>query len=208
MRQYGQVLILTVSSKMSGIHQRVTEYLALNPGADIRLVDSRTNSGAEGLLALHAARRLAEGVKLDELAQELQRLRSRAKIFVSLPSLKAMVASGRLNGRLGRVLQIIGFLPLVTINREGDGAVTGLSFSRRRSDRLLINKLKKGEIAAYALVHANNQTGAEAAAAAIEERIGMPPRYLSDISSVVANFAGEGAYAVAFIERDPRDGSA
>ncbi len=94
---YEQVLILTVSSKMSGIHARCQEYLAQQPQADIRLVDSRVNSGAQGLLALHAARRLQQGAGLQEVADELEGLRERTKIYVSLPNLKAMVASGRLN---------------------------------------------------------------------------------------------------------------
>ena len=202
-KQYGQVLILTVSSKMSGIFDRYKEYLTLNPKADIRLVDSRTNSVAEGLLALHAANRLQEGAELHELADELERIRERAKIFVGLPNLKAMVASGRLNKRVGGILQAIGFLPLVTINGEGEGTVTGLSFSRSRSDRLLLDKLRAGKVKEYAVVHVNDRPRAEAAAKAIQEKIGLAPRYICEISSVVANFSGETSYAVAYIENEP-----
>lgn len=205
-QQYEQVLIVTVSSKMSGIHDRFREYLGQHPKSKIRLVDSRTNSGGEGLLALHAAKRLQEGAGLDELADELEHLRARTKIFVGLPNLKAMVASGRLNKRVGGVLQLVGFLPLVTINHEGEGTVTGLSFSRSRSDRLLLDKLEKGKVKEYAVVHVNDKKRAEAVARAIEQKIGMAPSYICDISSVVANFSGETSYAVAFIEHDLKEG--
>lgn len=201
-RRYDQVLILTVSSRMSGLHARCQEYLEAQPDAAIRLVDSRLNSGAQGLLALHAARRLKEGAGLDELADELERLRGRTRIFVSLPNLKAMVNSGRLNRRIGGLLQAIGFLPLVTINREGVGAVTGLSFSRARSDRLLIKKLRKDQVESYAVVHANDAARAEAAAKRIQQKLGMAPAYICDISAIVANFSGEGSYAVALIEKE------
>ena len=205
-QQYEQVLIVTVSSKMSGIHDRCREYLGLYPKANIRLVDSRLNSGGEGLLALHAVKRLKEGAGLDELADELERLRARIKIFVGLPNLKAMVASGRLNKRVGGLLQLVGFLPLVTINHEGEGTVTGLSFSRSRSDRLLLHKLEKGKVKEYAVVHVNDKKRAEAVARSIEQKIGMAPSYICDISSVVANFSGETSYAVAFIEHDLKEG--
>ncbi|MHC1786510.1 MAG: DegV family protein [Christensenellales bacterium] len=197
---YDQVLILSVSSKMSGLHARYGEYLALGREAKIRLVDSRVNSGAEGLLALHAARRLKAGAGLDEVAGELETLRGRTRIFVSVPDLKAMVASGRLNRRVGALLQALGFLPLITINQEGEGAVTGLSFSRGRSDRLLLEKLRAGRVASYAVVHAHDPDRAAGCAGLLEKKIGFPPSYLCEISSVVANFAGEGAYAVAYIE--------
>lgn len=199
---YEQVLILTVSSKMSGIHARCQEYLAQQPQADIRLVDSRVNSGAQGLLALHAASRLQQGACLQEVADELEGLRERTKIYVSLPNLKAMVASGRLNRRIGKLLMATRFLPLVTINREGEGTITGISFSRKRSDRLLMNKLTKGRVQSYAVVHVNDEQRALAAARLIREKIGMEPEYVCDISAIVANFSGESSYAVALIEKE------
>ncbi len=205
-KNYAHVLILTVSSKMSGLYERYQEYLAHHPEAKIRLVDSRVNSGAEGLLALHAIERLQKGWGLDQVADELERTRFRAKIFVSLPNLKAMISSGRLNRRVGGILQKIGFLPLITINLEGEGTVTGLSFSRRRSDRLLLNKLVSGKVKEYAVVHANNPLRAAEIAKIIQQRIGMAPRYICEISSIVMNFAGESAFAVAYIENDVEKG--
>ncbi len=208
LRSYPQALILTVSSKMSGIHDRFREYLAQNPDKRVRLVDSRVNSGAEGLLALRAARRLQEGAGLDELAEELEKLRERAKVYVSLPHLRAMVSSGRLNKRIGRVLQAVGFLPLITINREGEGTVTGLAFSRARSDKLLMKKIVPGRIETYGVVHANNPARAQKAALAIQGKLGIAPSFICEISSIVTLFAGEGAYAVAFIEKEPEQGRA
>jgi fatty acid-binding protein DegV len=98
----------------------------------------------------------------------------------------------------------IGFLPLVTINAHGEGTITGLSFSRKRSDRLLLNKLRPGTIDRYAVVHAGDEERAQGAADDIKARIGMEPDYICEISSVVTNFAGEGAYAVAYIEKEGR----
>lgn len=205
---YDQVLVLTVSSRMSGLYDRYKEYLAQNKQSKVRLVDSRVNSVAEGLLALFASRRLQEGAGIDELADELESIRARTKIYVSLPNLKAMVASGRLNKNVGKVLQAIGFLPLVTINHEGEGTVRGLSFSRKRSDKLLLDKLEAGKVKEYAVVHVNDPKRAEAAAKAIRKKIGMPPRYICEISSVVANFSGDTSYAVAYIENETQGGDA
>lgn len=199
---YDKVLILTVSSKMSGLHARYSEYIAANPTAPVYLVDSLVNSGAQGLLSQYAADRLREGEEPEAVAQALEALRKRTKILVSLPSLKAMVASGRLSRRMGGILMKIGFLPLVTINAHGEGSVTGLSFSRKRSDHLLRGKLRPGRIERYAIVHAGDEKLARQAAGDIKGRIGMDPDYICEISSVVTNFAGEGAYAVAYIEKE------
>ena len=54
----------------------------------------------------------------------------------------------------------------------------------------------------YAVVHVNDPRRAEAAAKAVQELLGFPPRYICEISSVVANFSGETSYAVAYIENE------
>lgn len=199
LHSYDRVLVLSVSSAMSGLHARYQEYLqGVAPGR-VRLVDSRLNSAAQGLLALHAARRLAQGDSLDSVADALEARRARTRILVSLPSLDAMIASGRLNRRVGRVLRAVGYLPLITINSKGEGTVTGLSFSRRRSDRLLINRVLAAKPEEWALVHVGNQPRAQAAAASLQAAIGKEAAYISGISAVVANFSGEGAWAVAYV---------
>lgn len=202
LKAYEQVLIITVSSKMSGIYARCEEYLVGKNTTAVRLVDSKQNSGAQGLLVLHAARRLQQGASLHEIADEIESLRARTKIFVGLPNLKAMIASGRLNTRIGNMLQAIGFLPLVTINRAGEGTITGISLSRDRSDKLLMQKIQKSNVESYAVVHVNDEKRALRAAHKIEQKIGMKPEYICDISSIVANFSGENSYAVAFIEKE------
>lgn len=199
LRSYDRVLVLSVSARMSGLYDRYQEYMKDVPAGRMRLVDTRLNSAAEGLLALHAARRLREGADMDAVADELEACRARTHILVSLPGLDAMIASGRLNRRIGRVLRTIGYLPLVTINAKGEGTVTGLSFSRRRSERLLIKKVIAARPEEWALVFFGDQAPAQAMAAHLAKRLGKAPAYVSDISAVVANFSGEGAWAVAYV---------
>ena len=185
---------------MSGLYERYREYLKDIPSERVRLVDSRRNSAAQGLLALHAAERLRTGVSLNALAEELEQLRSRTQILVCLKNLQAMVASGRLPQKIGKMLQLLGFLPLVSIDKEGKGSITGIRFSKESSERLLLKKVFAAAPKQYAIVHFDNSEKAEDIAAKILEKTGVKPQYISDISAVVANFAGQGAFAVVWIE--------
>ncbi len=200
-QKYDSVLILTVSAAMSGLHARVNEFIAQHPDLRLRAVDTRTNSAAEGLLALEAQRMLEAGKSMEETARHIEGMRSRAKILVSLPNLKAMVASGRLKERVGKLLMSLRFLPLVTINAHGEGTITGISFSRKRSDKLLLAKIRNGNVEKYAVVHMNDLPRAQAAARRIQEATGLAPEYVTEISSVVANFSGDTAYAAAYLEK-------
>lgn len=200
LHSYDHVLILSVSARMSGLYDRYQSYLhGVAPGRAC-LVDTRLNSAAEGLLALYAAERLREGIDMDSVADEVVARRGRTRILVSLPNLDAMVASGRLNRRVGRMLRAIGYLPLVTINAKGEGAVTGFSFSRGHSNRLLMNRVVAARPEQWALVYFGNPAQAHAIADDMTQRLGSAPAYVSNISAVVANFSGEGAWAIAYVE--------
>ena len=201
--RYDRVLILCVSSRMSGLYDRFMEYKRAHPDRDITLVDSRLNSGAQGLLTLYASKMQKEGMAPQDIAARLEALRLRTKIYVSVPDLSAMVSSGRLNRRIGKLLMALRFLPLITINQKGEGSITGLTSSQKANQQLLLNKLKKALVAEYALVYAGDPARARQAATAIRDALGQEPAYISDISSVVSLFAGEGAYAVAYIEKEP-----
>ena len=185
------------------MYDRFMEYKRAHPDRDITLVDSRLNSGAQGLLTLYASKMQKEGMAPQDIAARLEALRLRTKIYVSVPDLSAMVSSGRLNRRIGKLLMALRFLPLITINPKGEGSITGLTFSQKANQQLLLNKLKKAQVAEYALVYAGDPARARQAATAIRDALGQEPAYISDISSVVSLFAGEGAYAVAYIEKEP-----
>lgn len=201
--RYDRVLILCVSARMSGLYDRFLEYKKEHPNQDITLVDSRLNSGAQGLLSFHASRMLKEGMAPRDIAARLEALRARTKIYVCVPDLTAMVSSGRLNRRIGKLLMGLRFLPLITINPKGEGSITGFTFSQKANQNLLLKILKKTQVEEYALVYAGDPARARQAATAIRDALGQEPAYISDISSVVSLFAGEGAYAVAYIEKEP-----
>ncbi len=51
-------------------------------------------------------------------------------------------------------------------------------------------------------MHVNDEKRAIEAAEKIEQKIGMAPEYICDISSIVANFSGKNSYAVSLIEKE------
>ncbi len=199
LHSYDRVLILSVSSRMSGLFARYEEYLRDVAPGRVHLVDTRRNSAAQGLLALHAARRLTEGADVQDIARELAGRRDRTHILVNLPDLDAMIASGRLKPRIGKLLRLAHYLPLINIDKNGEGGVTGLAFSRARGERLMINRVVRARPQEYAVVHFDSPGRALSVARALTKATGSKPTYVSDISSVVANFAGPGACAVAWV---------
>lgn len=203
LNHYEQVLILTVSSQMSGTWSRFKEVLAeLDPeAAKTALIDTRVNSGAQGLLVQAAVGLIESGQSLQEITAAIEQLKTRARILVSVLDIEPMARSGRVSEKIGKLLIKLHFKPLVSINPEGKGTIRGVAFSDGKNRKILLRELRRRKIEDYVIVHAD---AAERALSLKDELVritGKEPRYITDISAVVTLYAGKGSVAVAFIEK-------
>lgn len=197
---YQNIIIITVSSAMSGIYNQYQKIIEELDSSRIRVVDSKLNSVGEGIVVYKALELIKANYPSNELIQRLERTIANSYIYVSLKSLDRMIASGRLNSKLGGILKFLNCHPTITIDRKGKGKIGHFSFSYKRSQTALIKTLlkQKEQLENYALVHCNNRAEAEAIARILTAKLGFPPLYISEISSVVANFSGDGSIAVGF----------
>ncbi|GAG20391.1 unnamed protein product, partial [marine sediment metagenome] len=107
-QRYKSIISLHISEKLSGTIQgarmgcKDMEYVN-----KIHIVDSKTSSVALGLLVAEAAQLIQEKCKLEEIINRLKIAADNVKIFISIPTLKYLIRSGRLNktkGFLGTLL--------------------------------------------------------------------------------------------------------
>lgn len=201
---YEKVLILTVSSKMSGTYSRYKEVIDQlgDDASRIALIDTRVNSGAQGLLVRAAVDMISAGMKLQEIVSSLETLKTKAKIFVSVLDIEPMARSGRVSEKIGQLLIRLHFKPLVSIDAAGSGTIRGVAFSVKRNRKLLLRTLKRQPIGDYVIVHADAEDRAEELRKEMLQMTGREPLYITDISAVVALFAGKGCVAVAYLEKD------
>ncbi|NLO37064.1 MAG: DegV family EDD domain-containing protein [Clostridiaceae bacterium] len=204
LKRFSQVLVLTVSARMSGTWSRFREAIAAlgDDGRRVALIDTRVNSGAEGLLVKKAVELVEAGQPLASIVEQLEALRARAKILVSVLDIGPMARSGRVSERIGNLLIRLKFKPLVTISPEGEGSIKGVAFSEKQNNRIFLKSLKRQKMDAYVIVHADGGERVEQLRQDMIKITGMEPLYITDISSVVTLFAGHGAVAVAYLEKD------
>jgi|LFRM01.1.fsa_nt_gb DegV family protein with EDD domain len=204
---YENVVILTVSSEMSGTHQRFKEALKrLDPnGSKTALIDTLVNSGAQGLLVRRAVQMIEDGLPFSQLVMRLEDLKRRAKILVSVLDIEPMARSGRVSEKIGDLLIKLKFKPLVTIDRQGKGTIRGIAFSDRKNWKNLIRAIRRKDIEEYSIVHADSEEKALQLKEEMIRMTGKEPLYITDISSVVTLFAGKGSIAAAFIESDKKN---
>lgn len=201
---YQKIVVLTVSEKMSGTYQAFREAASkFKDTADIRVINSKQNSGAEGLLVLKAAQLIESGLSLDAIEKEIELLTGKARILVSVKTLKYMVRSGRVSKVTGIIGKIMNLKPIISIDETGQGIIFEKSLSLKSSNQKIEKHIReiveKHGIESFAIVHANAEDRASAYAEKFEKIIGKKPEYVMDISTIVAMNAGIGTVAIAYI---------
>jgi len=118
--KYESIISLHISEKLSGTIQgarmgcKDMEY-----SNKIHIVDSKTSSVALGLLVAEAAQLIQERFGLEEIINRLKDAANNVKIFISIPTLKYLIRSGRLSKAKGFLGTLLNFKPIITVNSEG-----------------------------------------------------------------------------------------
>lgn len=200
---YDSIIVITVSAKMSGTYDTIVNAAKKidSTGKKVAVIDSKLNSGGQGLVVLKAAESIEKGIDFAEVIKTIYDTIEKTKIFVSVDTLKYMVRSGRIKKYAGVAAKILNLKPVVSINNIGDGIVIGKALSVKANTKKMkalvkeISRTKK--IVSYSIVHANTIDRANEYERIFSPIIGRKPEYITEISSIVAMNAGVGCVAIA-----------
>jgi DegV family protein with EDD domain len=176
------------------------------PGKRIVVMDSKQNSGAEGLLVLKAAELIEAGKTMDEIIPVIEALRSKTRILVSVNTLKYMVRSGRLSKLSGLAGKVMNLKPVISLDDTGKGMIEAKAFSTRSNTHKILNIVAKANqdegITRYAIVHADDEPRAQDLKEKMVQLLQREPEYIMNISTIVGMSAGQGSVAVAYLSED------
>lgn len=204
LEHFDSLLILSVASQLSGTYRAlVGAAQALStPEHPIMVLDTRLNSGAQGLLVHRAAELIARGKTQQQIVADLEARIPRTKIYVCLNTLAYAIRGGRVPNTIGKIGMALGLRPIMTLDAQGHGAAFGAAFSQQGLTRKIMKLVKRamqnGGIESYSIVHGGNPTLADEYSNQLTQIIGFAPTFVSEISAVVALHAGPGTVAVCF----------
>ncbi len=124
------VICIHPSSEVSGTVRSATTASLDFPGADIRVIDTRTIASPLGSMVSEAARMAADGASADRIVEHVNDLIRRCRIYFLIDTLEYLQRGGRIGGAsalLGSVLQV---KPILTVK---DGVVN--PYERERTSR-------------------------------------------------------------------------
>ena len=212
--RFGQVLCITITSKLSGSYNSaVLARTLLTPDEQRRVfvVDSLSASCGQALVVLKAVDLINSGMELSEIASRVTEFVPHVHVFVMFSDPKWMETSGRISrmvANLMRGMARIGVRPVLAFEK---GAMIPSSLKSRADDTalVLVKQLEKdtekareaGKNIRIAITHGDDLEAANRLKQMAEKRIdGIEVSFIYLINDVVGGITGPDTLAFAWCE--------
>jgi DegV family protein with EDD domain len=191
------VVAVCLSSALSATMQSA-ELAARSVGGDVdvRVIDGRTVSLAQGMIVADCARLAATGADRDAVVARAEDLIARTKLWGALDTLDNLKKGGRIGSAKALLATALSIKPIIEV-RDGKVEEGGKQRTRSKALAFLVGKVASyGSIENLAVLHADCDD--------VDQFVGMlRANYagdivVGDIGPVVGSHAGRGTIAAAF----------
>jgi DegV family protein with EDD domain len=204
LKETDEILVIVVSSKLSGTYQSATNAISMVEGKGrIEVIDSYSTAMGLGLLVITAAKMATEkGASLDKITYAIRERTRRSHIIMLFDTLKYLAKGGRIGkaqGLLGSILQV---KPVLTMK---DGEVSPLIRLRSMSagSEYLYNFVKDFDnIEEMAVEHATTPHEADALVKRLTAIYPGKPIYRSTVSPVLGTYMGPNVLSISVLSSE------
>ena len=198
-----EILVITISSKMSGTYQSANQAKELLKNkVKIEVIDSLQVAMALGLVIITAANVAKTDVNLAKTAEATRSALSRIHLIAYFDTLKYLAKGGRIGKASGLVGSLLSVKPILTI-REGEMApLTRVRSLSAGLDYLYNFTAGFKKIEALAVEHATTTVEADKLVERLDAIYPKEKIYRSVISPVIGTYSGPGAIALTVLEAE------
>ncbi len=193
------IVVVSLSSALSATMQSA-EIAARAVASDlpVRVVDSRSVSMGQGIIARSCAQAAAAGANLDEVEAKGRDLAGRVHVYGALDTLENLKKGGRIGGAKAMIASALAIKPIIDV-RDGKVEEGGRQRTRSKALAFLLQKVKEhGNITDLAVLHAEC-ADIDAFIAQLRE-VYSGSIEVGDIGAVIGTHAGRGTIGVAFFD--------
>jgi len=194
------VVVLTISAQMSSTYEAA--YTAANmAGGKAHVIDTRTASGAQGLVVLAAAEAAARGESLEGVIAAAERVIKQVHLVATVENLERLIASGRVPGIAALANRWLGMNPLFEF-RNGSAHPLRPAFSRDGAFERMLGTWRHtivpgGRLHVSAL-HAEAEEDASRLLKQIEAEVEPVTSFVAPFNSVMVVHTGLGLVGLAW----------
>jgi DegV family protein with EDD domain len=200
-----QAIVIAPSSELSGTVRGATVAAADFPGADIRILDTKTLAGGLGELVLIADNYAKQGMNVNTLMEKMQNLANRSHTYFLVDTLEYLYKGGRIGGAkmlFGSLLQMKPILHLVDGRTEPAESQRTKKRALERIVELVMVNCPKNSEAHLCISHSEADSDVELLKARFEKETGIKDIPVYGLPPAILTHAGPGAIAISYIRAE------
>ena len=175
--------------------------LERRPNADVRILDSQTAIGAQGLITTEALRIANTGADLDAVERAALKVRERVRLLAYVDTLRYLWKGGRVPAAAHLATSALRIKPVFELRRSEITPLSRPRTARRAAARMLELMRERAPAGVPLRVSVMNAAAPERAdmvAAAVRREYDCAELYQSEVTPVMGAHIGPGMVAVAF----------
>jgi len=197
--------VVTLSSRLSGSYNSAVlaknMYLEEHPEANIEIVDSRSASCGQALLAMKIREMKEKGMHFEEVKKKITEFRENMETRFVLESLDNLRKNGRLSRMTFTICNVLNIRPVM---RADDGEIVKVDQVRGHNKALLrmvehiAADAKSALKETVVIAHCNNRERAELVKKEILKRVPFKKSFIVEMAGVATLYANDGGIIVSY----------
>jgi DegV family protein with EDD domain len=199
-RETDEILVLTVSHKLSGIFDTATKAAEMiKQKCRIKVIDTLQVIMGEGLLTIDVAKAAKAGSSLDALVKQVHNNIPRIESRMAFDTLEYLKKGGRIGTAQAFLGSLLKINPILTL-KDGEVHPLARERSRTRAVETLFNYLLKySNVEAIAVEDATTPDEADRLFQNIKRKFPNRPVYRSKVSAVIGAHVGPSVISVSVL---------
>lgn len=199
------IYVITLSSKLSGSYNSAELakrlYLEENPAKNIVVIDSKSASVGQTLIAYKIKELIEQGLEFQDVVKKVLEFRDSMATKFVLESLDTLRKNGRLNNLTAVICSALNIKPIMGSN---DGAIVKLDQARGierallRMIRFVEEDVKDAKTRILAIAHCNNYERALFVRDEIMKRVPFAKCFIADTNGISSLYANDGGIIVCY----------
>ena len=197
--------VITLSSRLSGSYNSAVVakdmYLENHPEAKIEIVDSRSPSCGQALLAMKIKEMKENGLSFEDVKKKITEFRETMETRFVLESLENLKKNGRLSRMTFTICNVLNIRPVM---RADDGEIVKVDQVRGHKKALLrmvehiAEDAKSAVKETVIIAHCNNRERAEMVKQEILKRVPFKKSFIVEMAGVATLYANDGGIIVSY----------
>lgn len=196
---YSDVIVMTISAKLSGSYQNILSAANEVTGIQVHLPDTKTTEIMLGTAVKHVDELIGQGLDIAFILSQLEPFLFADGAFFYVDSLKHLVKGGRISGASGMVGEVLKIKPILELTTDGTIELKEKKRTKTKAVNQLIalyhDKVKDTPHTMF-LLYSDNHAEVAAYEAVFPLDATRKERYLSSLTPVVGAHTGPGVIGI------------